>query len=63
MINCRYCLVNNYLSKVIYIIEKESNQKCMLTNDVKLIINVIDQLDTDFFMGKNKANYSVANTI
>ena len=34
----------------------------MLPNGVKLRINVIDQLNTDFIM-KNKAIYSVANTI
>ena len=35
----------------------------MLPNDVKLIINVIDQLDTDFVMAKNKDISSVANAI
>ena len=35
----------------------------MLPNDVKLRINVIYQLDTYFVMAKNKAIYSVANTI
>ena len=35
----------------------------MFPNTVKLRINVIDQLDTDFFMAKNKAIYSVTNTI
>ena len=35
----------------------------MIPNDVKLIINVIDQLDTDFIMAKNKAIYSIANSI
>ena len=34
----------------------------MLPNDVKLRINVIDQLYTDFFMAKNKAFYSLSNT-
>ena len=34
----------------------------MLPNDVKLRINVIDKLDKEFFMAKNKAIYSVANT-
>ena len=56
-------MVNNYLEKLFYIIGKESKQKSMLPNDVKLVINVIDQLDTYFFMAKNKSIYSVANTI
>ena len=55
--------MNNYLAKGFFIIEEESNQKIILTNDVKLRINVIDQLDTDVFMAKNKAVSSVENTI
>ena len=35
----------------------------MLPNDVKLRINLINQMDTDFIMKKNKAISSVANTI
>ena len=35
----------------------------MLTNGVKLRINVIHQLDTDFAMAKNTAISSIANTI
>ena len=46
--------MNNYLEKGFYIIESDSKQKIMLRNDVKLIINVIDQLDTYFFMKKKK---------
>ena len=57
------CLVNNYLAKELYIIERDSKQKFMLPNDVKLIINVIDKLDTDFVGAKNKSISSVANTI
>ena len=56
-------MVNNYLEKLFYIIGKESKQKSMLPNDVKLVINVIDQLDKYFVMAKNKAFSSVANTI
>ena len=52
ILNCRYCLVNNHLAKGFYIIEKEPKQLSMLTNDVKFIIHVIYQLDTDFFMKK-----------
>ena len=35
----------------------------MFPNDVKLIINVIDKLDTDFLMAKNNVISSVSNTI
>ena len=35
----------------------------MLPNDMKLRMNVIDQLDIDFVMAKNTAISSVANTI
>ena len=55
--------MNNYLEKGLYIIEKDSKQKRMLPNDVKLIINMIDQMDTDLVMSKNKSISSVANTI
>ena len=34
----------------------------MLPNDVKFGINLIDQMDTDFFMTKNKAISAAANT-
>ena len=49
ILNCRLRLVNNYLAKVFYIIEKDSKQESMIRNDVKLRINMIDQMDTDFF--------------
>ena len=55
--------MNNHLAKGFYIIEKESNQLSMLQNDVKLIIYVIDQLETYFDMAKKTAIYSAANTI
>ena len=45
--------MNNYLEKVFYIIENDSKQKSMIPNDMKLRINVIDQLDTYFVMAKN----------
>ena len=35
----------------------------MLPNDVKLRMNMINQMDTYFFMSKNKAISAVANTI
>ena len=51
--NCRSCLVDNYLEKGLFIIANNSNQLSSLPNDVKLIIHVIDQLETDFVMEKN----------
>ena len=63
ILNCRYCLINNYLGKGLYSIERDSKQKYMISNYVILIINMIDQMDTDFFMAKIKAISSVANTI
>ena len=35
----------------------------MLPNDVKLRVNVIDQLEIDIVTAKNKEIYSIANTI
>ena len=35
----------------------------MLSNDVKLRNNLINQMDTDFVMAKNKAIFAVVNTI
>ena len=54
ILNCRFRMVDNYLSKVFYIIENYSKQLSMLSNDVKLMINVIDQLDTYFSWQKTK---------
>ena len=50
ILNCQYRLVNNYLAKVFYIIEKYSNKLSMLPNNVKLGIYVIGQLETYFVM-------------
>ena len=53
--------MNNYLEKGFFIIEGNSNQLGIIPNDVKLTIHVIDQLE--FFLIKDTAIYSVANTI
>ena len=55
--------MNNYLAKGLFIIANNSKQLSSLPNDVKPIIHVIGQLETDFVMKKNRAIYSVANTI
>ena len=58
ILNCRSRLVNiYYLEKGFYIIGKDSKQKNMPPNDVKLRINVIDQLDTYFVMAKRQSNF------
>ena len=63
ILNCLYLLVNNYLSKVLFMIEKDSKKLSILPNGVKFRIFVIDRLETDFVMAKNKAISSVTNTI
>ena len=63
ILNLRSLLINNYLAKGFYIFENESKHLIVLPNDVKLRINLINQMDTDFIMAKNKAIYAVANTI
>ena len=40
-----------------------TNQLSLIPNDAKLRINIINKLDTDYVMVKNKAIYTVANTI
>ena len=48
ILNLRSCLVNYYLAKVLFIIENDSNQLHVLPNGLKLIIHVIDKLETYF---------------
>ena len=63
ILNFQFRLINNYLSKGFYIIEKESKQLSLLPNDVKLRFNIINKMDTYFVMAKKKAISAVANTI
>ena len=63
ILNFQNRLINNYLSKRLSIIEQNTRQFIFLPNDVKLMINLINHLDTDYVMVKNKAIYSVVNTI
>ena len=63
ILNCRTHLIKNYLSKGLSIIEHNKNQLSLLPNDLKLRINLINQLDTDYVMVKNIAISAVANTI
>ena len=56
-------MIKNYFAKGFYIIENESKQLSLFPNDVKFKINIINQIDTDFFMARNKAISDVANTI
>ena len=46
--------MENYLAKIFYIIEKDSKQLSLLPNDVKLRINMINQMDIDFSWQKTK---------
>ena len=61
-LSCRTCLINNYLSKNIYIIERGTKQLSFILNDVILIINLNNQLDTYYVMVKNKAISAVSGT-
>ena len=63
ILNFRSRLINNYLSKGFFIIEQTSKQLTFIPNDVRLIINMVDQLKTDYVMVKNEAISTVANTI
>ena len=47
--------MNNCLEKVFIIIAKNSKKLSSLPNYVKLIMNGIDQPETDFVMAKNIA--------
>ena len=62
ILNFRSRLIKNYLAKVFYIIEKGPKKLSFLPNDARLIINLIDKMDTDFGMVKNKAISAGANT-
>ena len=44
VLNCRSNLINNYLSKRLFIIEQDSNKLSLILNDVILRINVVYQL-------------------
>ena len=58
VLNFRSHLVNNYLVKLFFIIEKDYKQLSILPNDVRLIIHVIDNLENYFVMAKNTAIWS-----
>ena len=63
ILNFQSCLVNYYLEKGFVFIKHNYKQLISLPNDVKLRINAIDKLETDFVMEKITAISSVANTI
>ena len=63
ILNFRTCLIKKYLSKELSSIEQKKNQLRFLPNYVKSRINLINQLDTDYVMVKNKAILTVSNTI
>ena len=57
ILNCQTHLINNYLSKGFYIIERGTNTLIFLPNDVRLRINLNNQLDTDYVMVKKQSNF------
>ena len=56
ILNSQSLLINNYLPKGLSIIEKNKNQLSLIPNDVKLIVNLIDQLEIYYFMVKKRSN-------
>ena len=46
--------MNNYLEKGFFIIEKDCKHLNILLNDMRLIIHVIDQLETDLVKVKTQ---------
>ena len=54
VLNCQSRLVDNYLSKGLFIIEKDCTQLSIFLNDGELRIHVIDQLETDFSWKKRQ---------
>ena len=46
--------MNSYLSKLFFIVEKDSKNLSTIPNDVKLIIHVIGKLETYFLFKKNQ---------
>ena len=62
-IKLQTCLINSYLEKVLYIIEKGTKQLILLPSDVRLMVNLNNQLDTNYVMAKNKAIFAVSKTI
>ena len=63
ILNCQSLMINNYLSKVLSIIEHNTKQLILPPNDVKLRICLVDQLKIYDIMVKNEAISTVANTI
>ena len=63
ILNWRSRLINNYLSKGLFVIEQGSNQLNFIPNGVRLIINLVDQLKTDYVMVKSKEISAIENTI
>ena len=62
ILTCRSQLIENYLSKVFFIIEKGSNHSILISNDDRLIIILVDKLEIYYVMVKNEEIYAVANT-
>ena len=63
ILSCQTRLINSYLLTVFSVIEQGINRLSLIPNDVSLIINLNNQLDTDYDMVQNKAIFAVENTI
>ena len=55
-------LINNYLSKGLFIIEQSPKQLNFISNDVILKINLVNQLKTHYVMVKNESLSEKSNT-
>ena len=49
-LNCQSRLIKNYLSKGFFVIKQGSKQLSLIPNDLRLRTNLVDQLETDYFM-------------
>ena len=63
ILNFRSRPIKNYLSKLLFVIEQGSKQLNLIPYNVRLRINMVDQLKTNYGMVKNEGLSAVANTI
>ena len=56
ILNFQSRLIENCLAKGFHIIEKDLKQLSLLPIDMKLIFNIMNQRDTDFFMKKKQSS-------
>ena len=56
-------MINNYLSKEFFITDWGSKQLNLISNDVILRMNLVDQLKTDYVVVKKEALSAIENII